>query len=151
MKIKNWINFNESKGVNHFLQLKEVIENIKDILIELDDNDVSYKIYPNDDLRIKVLSLRMMGFMGGVIDSNFYIEITLEKTNFEDFKESWLYYTLKHLENYIKSLDIYERELRTQYVLIKNFNKGIKEFNTIDKVDIGNNDKYTRTLNIFFN
>lgn len=164
MKIKNWITFNESKGVDHFLQLKKVIENIKDILIELDDNDIKYEIYPENDLKIKELSLKMRGFMGGVIDGNFYVKlenINLEKINFEDFKESWLYYTLKHLENYIKSLDIYERKLRTQYVLIKSkrysFSREIKVFNTIEDIENIFKDKESSSIllvnnfYIFFN
>lgn len=148
--IKNWKCFNESKNINHFLQLKEVIEDIKDILVDLDDNDINYRIYPDNDINVKELSIRLRGlYDGGNIDSNFFIEIKLEenKLNFEDLKTSWFYYTLKHLENYIKSLDIYyKRKLKTQYFInyIDHEKENVKEFNSIEDIDL----KFTKESNI---
>jgi len=79
---------------NHFLELKEMIEDIKDILIELEDNDITYRIHPEDDIQIKKLSLSIRGLLFNKTD--FYIKIESEL----NLREEWLKNTFKQLENW---------------------------------------------------
>jgi hypothetical protein len=91
--MKNWKEFKINES-NHFLELKEMIEDIKDILIELEDNDITYRIHPEDDIQIKKLSLSIRGLLFNKTD--FYIKIESEL----NLREEWLKNTFKQLENW---------------------------------------------------
>lgn len=124
--MKNWKEFKINES-NHFLELKEMIEDIKDILIELDDNDINYRIHPEDDIQIKLLSFSIRDLISTKID--FYILI-----NFLDFsKNQWLISTFKQLENYLLS-----NNFKLQYivsVLNKNEIHGMVSIDTLEKYD----------------
>jgi hypothetical protein len=124
--MKNWKEFKINES-NHFLELKEMIEDIKDILIELDDNDINYRIHPEDDIQIKLLSFSIRDLISTKID--FYILI-----NFLDFsKNQWLISTFKQLENYLLS-----NNFKLQYivsVLNKNEIHGMVSIDTSEKYD----------------
>lgn len=59
--------FNEStKKVWTYEDVSEMIKTIKEILYELDDNDVKYKVYPNDDIKINIISKQLNGSRIGI-------------------------------------------------------------------------------------
>ncbi len=73
--MKHLKSYNESAGLrSKFEELKNTIEDLKDICIDLEDNEFMVTINPDDDIKIKLLSI--------TVDDNrfqrdipFYIEI----------------------------------------------------------------------------
>jgi len=70
--VKHLLKFNES---NKYLMLKNIIEDIKDICIDLEDLGFNIKIQPDNDIKIKVLSLDG-NLYNSLRDVPFYVEIS---------------------------------------------------------------------------
>jgi hypothetical protein len=126
--IKKWKEFKINES-NHFLELKEMIEDIKDILIELEDNDIPYQIHPENDISLKKLSLSMRRLI--FKKEHFFIRIESEL----DLKKQWLIATLRQLESYLKS-----NNFKLQYILSNSIFSEIKNYNNIDSI-LDNHDK----------
>jgi hypothetical protein len=126
--IKKWKEFKINES-NHFLDLKEMIEDIKDILIELEDNDIPYKIYPDNDISLKKLSLSIRRLIFKKED--FYIKIEHPI----DLTQGWLKSTFRQLESYLKS-----NNFKLQYILSKSIFSEISEYDDIDSA-LNNYDK----------
>ena len=68
--MKYLVSYNES---NKFLRVKNIIEDIKDICLEIQDKGFTFKIEPSNDIKMKVMSLQ-----GDTISDKgipFYVEI----------------------------------------------------------------------------
>jgi hypothetical protein len=62
--------FNESR----FQEFRELISNIKDLSLEFEDNDCQCKIFPDDEIKLNILSLKSRGHLGSITQP-FYLEI----------------------------------------------------------------------------
>jgi hypothetical protein len=57
--MKNLIEFNES---SKFFEIKSLIDNLKDMLVELNDAGIVYQIEPSNEIRIKFIALGKDGY-----------------------------------------------------------------------------------------
>ena len=57
--MKNLIKFNES---SKFFEIKSLVDNLKDMLVELNDANISYQIEPSNEIKVKFVSLGMDGY-----------------------------------------------------------------------------------------
>lgn len=110
MKLFKYNQFNES---NSFNETKEIIQTIKDICEELSDENIEWLVFPNDDIRIKILGLKIYNLTELPID--FYVEINIEDSvinspqgigKLSSKQKSSIIKTFSHLENYSTSLGI---------------------------------------------
>lgn len=107
--IKKYKQFNES---NSFKDTKEIIETIKDICLELEDDGLEYSIFPNDDIRIKILGLKLSELTSLPIE--FYVEINIEDSvinttqigKLSKEQKNTIVKTFQHLENFATSLGL---------------------------------------------
>jgi hypothetical protein len=74
--MKNLIEFNES---SKFFEIKTLVKNLKDMLVEFSDMDISYRVEPSNEIRMKFISLGKDGY--------FFIEIK----NLESKKDSYTF------------------------------------------------------------
>ena len=66
--------FNESR----FQEFRELISNIKDLSLEFEDNDCQCKIFPDDEIKLNILSLKSRGHLGSITQP-FYLEIDIDR------------------------------------------------------------------------
>ncbi len=71
---KHLIRFSESKE-NKYLTVKNIVEDIKDICIELQDREFNVRVEPDNDIKIKVISLKSDEVFANR-NFNFYVDIT---------------------------------------------------------------------------
>ena len=99
--------FNESR----YYDLKNIIDNLKDICLDFVDNNCNYHIEPSNDIRIKVMALQGKGEVFQDINMPFYIDIDIDRriikqdekrTGFGPFPE-WFIETCKRIEDYMNS------------------------------------------------
>lgn len=99
--------FNESR----YYDLKNIIDNLKDICLDFVDNNCNYQIEPSNDIRIKVMALQGKGEVFQDINMPFYIDIDIDRriikqdekrTGFGPFPE-WFIETCKRIEDYMNS------------------------------------------------
>lgn len=57
--MKNLIKFNES---SKFFEIKSLVDNLKDMLVELNDANISYQIEPSNEIKVKFVSLGKDGY-----------------------------------------------------------------------------------------
>lgn len=55
---------------SNYLDLSEIIKTLRDICIELDDNNVKYIIHPINEIGVKMLSLYLKGSLDKSIDNH---------------------------------------------------------------------------------
>jgi hypothetical protein len=94
-----------------FDEFKYIIDTLKDICIDFEDNNCSYRIEPSNDIRIKVMSLQGKGEVFQDINIPFYIDVDIDRriikqdekrTGFGPFPE-WFIETCKRIEDYMNS------------------------------------------------
>jgi hypothetical protein len=99
--------FNESR----YDDVKNIIDNLKDICLDFVDNNCNYHIEPSNDIRIKVMALQGKGDVFQGINMPFYIDIDVDRriikqdekrTGFGPFPE-WFIETCKRIEDYMNS------------------------------------------------
>jgi hypothetical protein len=66
----------ESKN---FKDIKEIIQNLEDMSLEFKDNDCDVLIIPNDDIKVKKLSLNLRDLVTS-FRQEFYLEVSLSKS-----------------------------------------------------------------------
>jgi hypothetical protein len=59
-----------------FLEFREVVSTIKDICQEFEDNNCHCEIFPKDDIKLNVVSLKSRGHLGSITQP-FYLEINI--------------------------------------------------------------------------
>jgi len=95
-----------------FDEFKYIIDTLKDICIDFEDNNCSYHIEPSNDIRIKVMALQGKGEVFQDIDMMpFYIDVDIDRriikqdekrTGFGPFPE-WFIENCKRIEDYMNS------------------------------------------------
>ena len=102
---------------SRFIKFREVVSTIKDICQDFEDNNCECKIFPQDDIKLNMVSLyasfKRRGLLGS-IDSYtpaFYLEIDIDRriiaqdekrTGFGPFPE-WFIETCRRIEDYMLS------------------------------------------------
>ena len=95
---------------SRFVEFREVVSTIKDICQEFEDNNCECKIFPQDDIKLNIVSLKSRGHLGS-IRQPFYLEIDIdrriiaqdEKRNgFGPFPE-WFIERCREIESYMES------------------------------------------------
>ena len=66
--------YNESR----FLEFREVLSFLNHICLDFSDNGCSYKIHPEDDIQLNIVSLKSRGHLGR-ISQPFYVEIYIDR------------------------------------------------------------------------
>jgi hypothetical protein len=92
---------NEYKSFG-FLNLKEIIANLNEILIDLSDVGIKYYISPNNDIKIKMLSLYLNKLLTKA--PTFQIEIFFNSSN--NTKQECVIETIERIKYYIESIDL---------------------------------------------
>jgi hypothetical protein len=103
-------------------EMKSIFDNLKDLSIEFLDNNCQYKLFPQDDIRINLLSLKSRGILKPVIP--FYIEIDIDRRIITpDEKRSgfgslpdWFIDNCRRIEDYMKS-EGYKTHISKRYAM----------------------------------
>ena len=66
--------YNESR----FLEFREVLSFLNHICLDFSDNGCSYKIHPEDDIQLNIVSLKSRGHLDR-ISQPFYVEIDIDR------------------------------------------------------------------------
>ena len=95
---------------SRFVEFREVVSTIKDICQEFEDNNCECNIFPQDDIKLNIVSLKSRGHLGS-IKQPFYLEIDIDRriiaqdekrTGFGPFPE-WFIETCRRIEDYMLS------------------------------------------------
>jgi hypothetical protein len=62
---------------SRFLDFKKSLDTLKDLCLEFEDNECTAKIWPEDDIKLNLVSLRSRGLV--VFDTPFYLEIDVNR------------------------------------------------------------------------
>ena len=98
--------YNESR----FLEFREVLSFLNHICLDFSDNGCSYKIHPEDDIQLNIVSLKSRGHLGR-ISQPFYVEIYIDRRIIkQDEKRSgfgplpeWFIETCRTIESFMSS------------------------------------------------
>ena len=92
---------------NHYLMLTEVILTLEDILLELADEGITWKITPSDDIRKKILSMYLRDIVKAPAEFSitFDVNSSLTKSAFLNLPEFFID-VLARIEDYIKSIGL---------------------------------------------
>lgn len=92
-----------------FLEFREVVSTIKDICQEFEDNNCHCEIFPKDDIKLNVVSLKSRGHLGS-IKMPFYLEIDVNKGKInwmygkqENLFPEWFIETCRRIEDFMLS------------------------------------------------
>jgi len=95
---------------SRFLEFREVISTIKDICQEFEDNNCHCEVFPKDDIKLNVVSLKSRGHLGSITQP-FYLDIDIdrriinlnhERSGFGTFPE-WFIETCRRIEEFMLS------------------------------------------------
>jgi hypothetical protein len=95
---------------SRFVEFREVVSTIKDICQEFEDNNCHCEIFPKDDIKLNVVSLKSRGHLGS-IKMPFYLDIDIDRriivqdekrSGFGPFPE-WFIETCRRIEDYMSS------------------------------------------------
>lgn len=64
---------------SRFQEFAKLISDLKDLSLEFEDNNCGCKIFPDDEIKLNILSLKSRGHLGS-INQPFYLEIDVFKT-----------------------------------------------------------------------
>lgn len=93
-----------------FDNIKSMIETIRDISIEFEDNNCSCSIFPQDDIKLNIVSLKSRGHLSS-ISQPFYLEIDIDRriivpnykrSEFGPFPE-WFIDNCRRIEDFMKA------------------------------------------------
>lgn len=96
---------------SRFLEFREVISTIKDICLEFEDNNCHYKITPDDEIHLNIVSLKSRGLLGR-INQPFFLEIDIDRriinqdnkrSGFGNFPK-WFIETCQRIEEFMNSV-----------------------------------------------
>lgn len=63
---------------SRFQEFRKLISDLKDLSLEFEDNNCHCKIFPDDEIKLNILSLKSRGHLGS-INQPFYLEIDVFK------------------------------------------------------------------------
>ena len=115
--MKNLIKFNES---SKFFEIKSLVDNLKDMLVELNDANISYQIEPSSEIRVKFVSLGKDGY--------FYVFLK----NLESKKDSYnlIIENIKMIIDYMDG-NGFETTLTARYSMNKDTYSGVVTMNRL--------------------
>jgi hypothetical protein len=87
---------------SRFIEFREVLSFLNHICLEFSDNGCSYKIYPEGDIQLNIVSLKSRGHLGR-ISQPFYVEIDVRNIRAFDGLPEWLIETCKTIESFMSS------------------------------------------------
>ena len=100
---------NESQYIEkRFQEFRKVISDLKDLSLEFEDNDCQCKIFPDDEIKLNILSLKSSGHLGS-INQPFYLEIDINHKIIELNKgminrfPDWFIENCREIESYMHS------------------------------------------------
>lgn len=96
--MKHLVSYNES---NTFIRMRNILYDIKDICIELEDKGYTVKVYPDNEIHIKVLSLQDRVLKR--IDIPFYVEVTRFIDYKREFNPNYFNDIISHIVEYMKT------------------------------------------------
>jgi hypothetical protein len=95
---------------SRFIEFREVLSFLNHICLEFSDNGCSYKIHPEGDIQLNIVSLKSRGHLGR-ISQPFYVEIDIDRriikqdekrSGFGPFPE-WFIETCRTIESFMSS------------------------------------------------
>lgn len=95
---------------SRFQEFKKIISDLKDLSLEFEDNNCQCKIFPDDEIKLNILSLKSRGHLGS-INQPFYLEIDIDRRIITlDEKRSgfgplpnWFIENCREIEGYMQS------------------------------------------------
>lgn len=94
---------------SRFLEFRGVISTLKDICLEFEDNNCYFKIFPESDIKLNIISLNSRGYLN--FTEPFYLEIDIDRriikpdekrSGFGSFPE-WFIDNCRRIEDFMKS------------------------------------------------
>jgi hypothetical protein len=94
-----------------FTEFKEIVTTIKDICQDFEDFNCHCEIFPKDDIKLNIVSLKSRGYIGS-IDMPFYLTISINpRIKIQDENRSgfyqlpeWFIENCKRIEDYMGSV-----------------------------------------------
>lgn len=90
-----------------FVEFREIVSTIKDICQEFEDNNCECEIFPQDDIKLNIVSLKSRGHIGS-IKQPFYLEIDIDMRIIEPkpgnrYLPEWFIENCRRIEDYMIS------------------------------------------------
>jgi hypothetical protein len=90
-----------------FLDIKEIILNIKDLLIDIEDVGLDYQIYPTNDIKLKMISLKFQNLLDEKENDSRVDPLEIEIFNIEyDENVDVIINTIKKIKSYLNYLNL---------------------------------------------
>ena len=120
LDVTNYFEWDWKQTLNEsrFQEFRKVISDLKDLSLEFEDNDCQCKIFPDDEIKLNILSLKSSGHLGSITQP-FYLEIDVFKlvssnvSSWVDYETGykvqqyplpdWFIRSCKEIESYMKS------------------------------------------------
>lgn len=118
--------FNE---VNYYLDLSESIRVLHDICYELKDEGIDYNIQPDNEIKVKMLSMVLNNKIEKR-DIDFYLEI--DTVNEKLINSEWFIETLQRVEDYMSDIG-FNTQYSANYYSGKIIKKDVKSIYDITK------------------
>ena len=90
--------YNESR----FIEFRKSLNMLSEFCLEFRDNGCSYKIYPEGDIQLNIVSLKSRGHLGGM-SQPFYVEIDVKNIRAFDGLPDWFIETCRTIESFMSS------------------------------------------------
>lgn len=87
---------------SRFIEFRKSLNTLSDICLEFSDNGCGYKIYPEGDIQLNIVSLRSRGYLSS-ISSPFYVEIDVRNIKAFYVIPEWFIETCRTIESFMIS------------------------------------------------
>jgi hypothetical protein len=87
---------------SRFIDFRKSLNTLSDFCLEFSDNGCSYKIHPEGDIQLNIVSLKSRGHLGS-ISQPFYVEIDIRNIRAFDGLPEWFIETCKTIESFMSS------------------------------------------------
>lgn len=87
---------------SRFIEFRKSLNTLSDFCLEFLDNGCSYKIHPEGDIQLNIVSLKSRGHLGGM-SQPFYVEIDVKNIRAFDGLPDWFIETCRTIESFMSS------------------------------------------------
>ena len=87
---------------SRFIDFRKSLNTLSDFCLEFSDNGCSYKIHPEGDIQLNIVSLKSRGHLGR-ISQPFYVEIDVRNIRAFDGLPEWFIENCKTIESFMSS------------------------------------------------
>lgn len=87
---------------SRFIEFRKSLNTLSDICLDFSDNGCSYKIHPEGDIQLNIVSLKSRGHLGR-ISQPFYVEIDTRNIRAFDGLPEWFIETCRTIESFMSS------------------------------------------------